>query len=84
MVLIDSVSRLIDGVLALMNLILKSLIIMVFRVSPIYHRPYEFRGKKSEVLISGHHANIDKWRYLKMLERTRDKRPDMFENMKRE
>lgn len=85
MVLIDSVSRLIDGVLASDESYLKESHYNGLLEFPQYTRPYEFRGKKvPEVLISGHHANIDKWRYLKMLERTRDKRPDMFEKYEKE
>jgi len=32
-----------------------------------------------EILLSGHHENIEKWRRQKSLERTRDRRPDMLE-----
>ena len=47
---------------------------------PVYTRPAEFNGwKVPEVLLSGHHENIRKWRRLKSLEITRDRRPDMFE-----
>ncbi len=85
MVLIDSVSRLIDGVLASDESYLKESHYNGLLEFPQYTRPYEFRGKKvPEVLISGHHANIDKWRYLKMLERTRDKRPGMFNKYEKE
>ena len=47
---------------------------------PHYTRPPEFRGNKvPEVLLSGDHAKIDKWRREQALERTFRKRPDMLE-----
>jgi tRNA (guanine37-N1)-methyltransferase len=46
---------------------------------PQYTRPYEFHGQKvPDVLLSGHHANIEKWRYEKALELTEAKRPDLL------
>jgi len=47
---------------------------------PHYTRPAEFRGKAvPEVLLSGHHANIAKWRRQQALARTRARRPDLWE-----
>jgi len=47
---------------------------------PQYTKPYEWRGKTvPEVLISGHHANITKWRRERSLEETAKNRPDMLE-----
>ncbi len=47
---------------------------------PQYTRPEEFRGKKvPEILLSGHHANVEKWRLEQSLERTRIRRPDLYE-----
>ena len=47
---------------------------------PQYTRPYEFHGVKvPDVLISGHHGNIDKWRYEEALRVTSEKRPDLLE-----
>ena len=46
---------------------------------PQYTRPEVFRGKKvPEVLLSGHHENIQKWRQEKSLEITKLKRPDLL------
>jgi tRNA (guanine37-N1)-methyltransferase len=46
---------------------------------PQYTRPREFRGMEvPEVLLSGHHAEIDKWRRKQSLERTRRWRPDLL------
>ncbi|MEG1435972.1 MAG: tRNA (guanosine(37)-N1)-methyltransferase TrmD, partial [Oscillospiraceae bacterium] len=48
---------------------------------PQYTRPFEWHGKQvPEVLISGHHANIEKWKREFSIERTFKRRPDMFEN----
>ena len=45
---------------------------------PQYTRPYEFRGRKvPDVLLSGHHANIEKWRAEAALEKTRRARPEL-------
>ncbi|NLV63692.1 MAG: tRNA (guanosine(37)-N1)-methyltransferase TrmD, partial [Clostridiaceae bacterium] len=46
---------------------------------PQYTRPYEFLNKKvPDILLSGHHANIEKWRFDKMVENTKKKRPDLY------
>ncbi len=48
---------------------------------PQYTRPAEFRGwKVPEVLLSGNHAQIDRWRQEQQIERTRDRRPDLYSN----
>ncbi|HBG81910.1 TPA: tRNA (guanosine(37)-N1)-methyltransferase TrmD [candidate division CPR2 bacterium] len=48
---------------------------------PQYTRPEEFMEKKVPgVLLSGHHANIEKWREEKSLEKTKEKRPDLLES----
>ena len=47
---------------------------------PVYTRPADFRGMKvPEVLLSGHHANIEKYRKEESLKRTKDRRPDILE-----
>ncbi|MCC7187026.1 MAG: hypothetical protein IT185_12330, partial [Acidobacteria bacterium] len=46
---------------------------------PHYTRPAEYRGwSVPEVLLSGHHANIERWRRDQRLERTRERRPDLL------
>lgn len=85
MVLIDCVSRLVDGVLSSEESYLKESHYDGLLEFPQYTRPAEFMCRKvPDILLSGHHANIEKWRYLKMLERTKIKRPDMFEKYKAE
>ena len=78
MVLIDSVSRYIEGVLNEESIKEESFSNNLLEY-PQYTRPEEFRGRKvPEVLISGHHENIKKWREEKSLEITKLKRPDLL------
>jgi tRNA (guanine37-N1)-methyltransferase len=47
---------------------------------PQYSRPEEWRGKRvPEILLSGHHANVEKWRLEQSLIRTKERRPDLYE-----
>lgn len=78
MVLIDSVSRYIEGVLTRKSIEEESFSNNLLEY-PQYTRPEEFMGRKvPEVLLSGHHENIRKWRYEKQLEITKQKRPDLL------
>ncbi len=78
-ILVDCVSRLIDGVLAAPECYESESIACGMLEYPQYTRPYEFHGQKvPDVLLSGHHANIEKWRYEKSLELTAMKRPDLL------
>lgn len=46
---------------------------------PQYTRPFDFRGwKVPDILVSGHHGNIEKWRRAQALSRTRERRPDLL------
>lgn len=79
MVLIDAVSRLVPGVLSSEESFAKESHFGGLLEYPQYTRPYEFRGKTvPDILISGHHENINKWRRLESLKRTFLKRPDLF------
>ena len=50
---------------------------------PQYTRPEDFRGLKvPEVLMSGHHENIRKWRLIESLKKTLERRPDLLDNYK--
>ena len=78
MVLIDSVSRYAQGVLNDESTKEESFSNNLLEY-PQYTRPEEFRGQKvPEILISGHHEKIKKWREQKSLEITRLKRPDLL------
>ena len=80
MVMIDAVSRLIPGVLhndtsAEFESFEDNLL-----EYPQYTRPEEWHGKKvPEILLSGHHANIEKWRREQSVIRTAERRPDLLE-----
>ncbi|MBI4126735.1 MAG: tRNA (guanosine(37)-N1)-methyltransferase TrmD [Deltaproteobacteria bacterium] len=51
---------------------------------PQYTRPVEFRGKRvPDILLSGHHADIDRWRKDQALERTTTRRPDLIDKTSR-
>ncbi len=82
-VLVDCVSRMIDGVLAAPDCYENESIASGLLEYPQYTRPYEFHGKKvPDVLLSGHHAKIAEWRYNESLRLTLEKRPDLLENEK--
>lgn len=82
MVLIDAVSRTIPGVLSNEGSYADESHNNGVLEYPQYTRPYEFNGMKvPDILLSGHHANINKWRRLQALKRTREKRPDLFEKL---
>jgi tRNA (guanine37-N1)-methyltransferase len=81
LVVIDAVSRLIPGVLGDPTGAEDDSHSMGLLEYPHYTRPPEFRGwKVPEILLSGDHAKIEKWRREQALTRTFHKRPDMIEN----
>lgn len=83
MVLIDCVSRLVPGVLSTQNSYEEESHYDGLLEYPQYTRPYELGDKKvPEILMSGHHANINRWRRKQSLMRTREKRPDLFAKLK--
>ncbi|MDR1687461.1 MAG: tRNA (guanosine(37)-N1)-methyltransferase TrmD [Clostridiales bacterium] len=76
---IDAVSRLIPGVLSGEESYKNESFANNLLEYPQYTRPPEFLGRKvPEVLLSGHHENIRKWRLEKSIERTRKRRPDIL------
>ena len=81
MIVIDSVSRYIEGVLKDDSTKEESFSEGLLEY-PQYTRPEVFNGKQvPEVLLSGHHENIDKWRREQSLKNTKKKRPDLLENI---
>ena len=75
----DAVSRLIDGVLSDETCFTEESHFNGLLEYPQYTRPYEWHGKKvPDVLISGHHENINKWRKEQSLRITNSNRPDMI------
>ena len=78
MVLIDSVSRYVEGVISSESTSEESFSNNLLEY-PQYTRPEVFNGEKvPDVLLSGHHENICKWRKEKSLENTYKKRPDLL------
>lgn len=81
LILADSVSRMLPGVLANEEAFSEESHFSSLLEYPQYTRPPEWNGKKvPDVLLSGHHGNIDKWRRQQSLKRTYERRPDMLEN----
>lgn len=81
MVLIDSVSRYVEGVLSKESTNEESFSDNNLLEYPQYTRPYEFKEQKvPEVLISGNHQNISKWREQQSLINTYKKRPELLTN----
>ena len=81
MVMIDTVSRMVPGVLSNDESAGDESFQDGLLEYPQYSRPEEWHGKKvPPVLMSGHHANVEVWRREQSLERTRERRPDLYEN----
>jgi tRNA (guanine37-N1)-methyltransferase len=79
-VVIDALSRFIPGVLGEEKSLTHESFSGKFLDFPQYTRPAEFRGMSvPEVLLSGNHAEIEKWRTARSLEKTRKVRPDLLE-----
>lgn len=79
MVLVDAITRTLPGVLSSEESYSEESHFNGVLEYPQYTRPYDFNGKTvPEVLMSGHHANINKWRRQQSLLRTYIRRPDLF------
>lgn len=79
MVITDSIVRLIDGVIKKESHINDSFNDNTLDY-PVYTKPVEFRGMRvPDVLLSGHHANIEKYRKEEALKKTKERRPDLLE-----
>ncbi|KAJ51543.1 tRNA (guanine37-N1)-methyltransferase [Clostridium tetanomorphum] len=80
--IIDSICRLIPGVLGRNESFMEESFYEGVLEYPQYTRPEEFRGDRvPEVLTSGHHENIRKWKRLQSLLITKEKRPDLFNRL---
>ncbi len=78
MVIVDSVIRLLPGVLPEKVPVFDSFYNSIFDW-PVYTRPENFRGMKvPEILLSGNHKKIEKYRKEKAIEKTKEKRPDIY------
>lgn len=82
MVLIDAVSRLIPGVVGSIESTEDDSFTTGLLQYPQYTRPADFRGMTvPDVLLSGNHAEIEKWRRQESLRRTFERRPDLLESL---
>jgi tRNA (guanine37-N1)-methyltransferase len=78
-VVIDALARFIPGVLGEEKSLTHESFTSKLLDFPQYTRPAEFRGMSvPEVLLSGNHAEIEKWRNVRQLEKTRQVRPDLL------
>ena len=81
MVLIEAVSRLVPGVLGSLQSAQGDSFTTALLQHPQYTRPVEFRGwRPPDVLTSGNHAEIQRWRRQESLRRTYQRRPDLLES----
>ena len=79
-IVVDAVSRLLDGVLASKECYEDESVASGILEYPQYTKPREYRGLEvPEILLSGDHKKIDRWRLEKSVEITRERRPDLLE-----
>ena len=84
MVMSDAIIRLLPGVLGDAESALTDSFQDDLLEAPVYTRPSEFKGLKvPDVLLSGNHKKIEKWRSDTAQERTRQRRPDLYEKFKK-
>ena len=82
-IIADAVVRLIPGAIGDEQSALSDSFQDGLLAPPVYTRPADYKGwKVPDVLLSGHQAKIDEWRYEMALQRTRERRPDLLENKK--
>ena len=85
MVLIDAITRVIPDVIGNDESHIHDSFNNHLLEHPHYTRPREFNGEEvPEVLLNGHHAEIEKWRLERSLEKTKKVRPDLFERYRKE
>ena len=79
MIVTDCIVRLLDGVIEEESHLNDSFNNNLLDY-PVYTKPVDFRGMKvPEVLLSGHHERINKWRYEESLKKTKERRPDLLD-----
>jgi tRNA (guanine37-N1)-methyltransferase len=85
MVVLDAVTRLLPGALGCEQSAEQDSFSSGLLDYPHYTRPAEYRGLRvPDVLLSGHHAEVEKWRHKKALEKTLRCRPDLIEAQQKE
>ncbi len=85
MILIDSVARLIPGVLAKDEAVLDESVYSGLLEYPQYTQPRNYEGLEvPEILLNGNHELIDEWKFEQSLRLTKERRPDLFEKYLKE
>lgn len=80
MVMVDAISRMVPGVLSNEDSGVTESFYDNLLEYPQYSRPEVWNDKRvPEVLLSGHHKNIEKWRLEQSIQRTKERRPDLYE-----
>ena len=80
MVMVDAISRMVPGVLSNEDSGVTESFYDNLLEYPQYSRPEVWHDKRvPEVLLSGHHKNIEKWRLEQSIKRTQERRPDLYE-----
>ncbi len=80
MIIVDSVTRLLPGVLGCSDSADKDTFSRQLLKHPQYTRPREFAGESiPEVLLSGDHAKIEEYRFIESVQRTMERRPDLLQ-----
>lgn len=80
MVMVDAISRMVPGVLNNRESAQFDSFADGLLEYPQYSRPQEWHGRQvPEILLSGHHANVERWRHEQSLLRTKERRPDLLE-----
>jgi tRNA (guanine37-N1)-methyltransferase len=81
LVIVDAVARFVPGVVGQEQSVARDTFARGLLDYPQYTRPAEFRGMSvPPVLLSGHHAEIERWRRREALRRTRERRPELLNN----
>ena len=84
LLVIDAVSRLVPGIVGDMESVEQDSFAQGILDHPHYTRPAEFAGRRvPDVLLSGHHAEVRKWRTAEALRRTQERRPDLIDERRR-
>ena len=80
LLVIDAVSRLVPGVVGDRESVEQDSFAQGILDHPHYTRPAEFQGQRvPDVLLSGHHAEVRRWRMTQALQRTLERRPDLLD-----
>lgn len=82
-VITDAIVRLLPGVIGDETSALSDSFQDGLLAPPVYTRPVDYQGHRvPDILLSGNHAKIEEWRHEQALERTRSRRPDLYEKLR--